>query len=158
MCFLIFIRSSTTDRYLEVRIQVEDKQYSSCPLMQETKITKILNMLTSLYHVELNTCTVLGRNIKTRYFGLTLILRFKKRINILSDSIDCNYPSRNTSSLLYSKSCENKTGEVLYEKSYMSPRPPPKISLRHDHDWTRGNGQLGSTVEQQPVGKIVQQS
>ena len=31
-----------------------------------------------------------------------------------------------------------KTGEVLYEKSYMSARPPPKISLRHDHDWTRG--------------------
>ena len=51
-----------------------------------------------------------------------------------------------------------KTGEVLYEKSYMSPRPPPKISLRHDHDWTRGNDELGSTVEQQPVGKIVRQS
>ena len=51
-----------------------------------------------------------------------------------------------------------KTGEVLYEKSYMSPRPPPKISLRHDHDWTRGSDQLGSTVEQQPVGKLVRQS
>ena len=51
-----------------------------------------------------------------------------------------------------------KTGEVLFEKSYMSPRPPPKISLRHDHDWTRGNDELGSTVEQQPVGKLVQQS
>ena len=51
-----------------------------------------------------------------------------------------------------------KTGEVLYEKSYMSPRPRPKISLRHYHDWTRGNDELGSTVEQQPVGKLVQQS
>ena len=51
-----------------------------------------------------------------------------------------------------------KTGEVLYEKSYMSPRPPPKISLRHDHDWTRGKDKLGSTVEQQPVGKLVWQS
>ena len=40
----------------------------------------------------------------------------------------------------------------------MSPRPPPKISLRHDHDWTRGNDELGFTVEQQPVGKFVQQS
>ena len=40
----------------------------------------------------------------------------------------------------------------------LSPRPPPKISKRHDHDWTRGNDQLGSTVEQQPVGKLVQQS
>ena len=46
-----------------------------------------------------------------------------------------------------------KTGAVLYEKSYMSPRPPPKISLRHDHDWTRRNDPLGSTVEQQSVVK-----
>ena len=51
-----------------------------------------------------------------------------------------------------------KTGEVLYERPYLSPRPPPKISLRQDHDWTRGNDELGYTVEQQPVGKLVQQS
>ena len=51
-----------------------------------------------------------------------------------------------------------KTGEVLYERPYLSPRPPPKISLRHDHTWTRGNDELGSTVEHQPVGKLVQKS
>ena len=51
-----------------------------------------------------------------------------------------------------------KTGEVLYEKSYMSPRPQPKISLRHDHDWTGGKVPLGSTVDQQPEGKVVRQS
>ena len=51
-----------------------------------------------------------------------------------------------------------KTGEVLYAKSYMSPRPPPKISLRHDHGWTRGKVPLGSTVDQQPEGKVVRQS
>ena len=45
----------------------------------------------------------------------------------------------------------------MYERQYLSPRPPPKISLRHDHNWTRGNDQ-GSTVEHQPVGKLVQQS
>ena len=50
-----------------------------------------------------------------------------------------------------------KTGEILYERRYLSPRPPPKISLKHDHNWTRGNDQ-GSTVEHQPVGKLVQQS
>ena len=71
----------------------------------------------------------------------------------------CNCPSRNTSSLLYSKKVVRlMTGEVLYEKSYMSLRPPPKISLRHDDDWTRGNDELVSTVEQQPVGKLVQRS
>ena len=51
-----------------------------------------------------------------------------------------------------------KNGEMLYERRYLSPRPPPKISLKHGHDWTKGNDQLGSTVEHQPVGKLVQQS
>ena len=51
-----------------------------------------------------------------------------------------------------------KTVEVFYERPYLSPRPPPKISLKHDHNWTKGNDQSGSTVEQKPVGKLDQQS
>ena len=52
-----------------------------------------------------------------------------------------------------------KTGEKLYERQYLSPpRPPPKISLKHDLNWTKGNDQSGSTVEHQPVGKLVRQS
>ena len=50
-----------------------------------------------------------------------------------------------------------KSGEKLYERQYLSPRPPPKISLKHGLNWTKGNDQ-GSTVEHQPVGKLVQQS
>ena len=46
-----------------------------------------------------------------------------------------------------------KGGEPLYKRQYLSPRPPPKISLRHDLNWTRGNDQLGSTVEHRPVGE-----
>ena len=46
----------------------------------------------------------------------------------------------------------------MYERQNLSPRPPPKISLRHGHVWTRGIDELASTVEQQPVGKLVQQS
>ena len=50
-----------------------------------------------------------------------------------------------------------KNGEKLFEKQYLSPRPPPKISLKHDLNWSKGNNQ-GSTVEHRPVGKFVQQS
>ena len=46
-----------------------------------------------------------------------------------------------------------ETGEVLYEKVYMSPRAPPKISLKHD--WKR---ELGSEDAQRPEGQVVQQS
>ena len=51
-----------------------------------------------------------------------------------------------------------KGGEPLYKRQYLSPRPPPKISLRNDLNWTRGNDDLGSTVEHRPVRKLVQQS
>ena len=50
-----------------------------------------------------------------------------------------------------------RNGEKLYERQYLSPRPPPKISLRHDLNWRKGKDQ-GSTVEHRPVGKFVQQS
>ena len=43
-----------------------------------------------------------------------------------------------------------ETGEVIYEKVYMSPRPPPKISLKHE--WMK---ELGSEVAQRPeVGQL----
>ena len=48
------------------------------PIDPETKAIKILQRLTSINHVEHVTCTMLERNIKTRYFGLILILRFNR--------------------------------------------------------------------------------
>ena len=41
----------------------------------------------------------------------------------------------------------------MYEKVYASPRPPPKISLKHD--WMK---ELGSEVARQVDGQVVQQS
>ena len=45
-----------------------------------------------------------------------------------------------------------ETGEVLYEKVYMSPRPPPKISLKHRQR------ELGSEVARQPEGEVARQA
>ena len=43
-----------------------------------------------------------------------------------------------------------ETGEVIYEKVYMSPRPPPKISLKHE--WKR---ELGSEhAQRSEVGQL----
>ena len=43
-----------------------------------------------------------------------------------------------------------ETGEVIYEKVYASPRPPPKISLKHY--WMK---ELGSEVARHPEGEIM---
>ena len=46
-----------------------------------------------------------------------------------------------------------ETGEVIYEKVYASPRPHPKISLKHD--WMK---ELGSEVAQRPDGQQFKSS
>ena len=99
-----------------------------------------------------------GRGIKTRCSGLILILRFREGLTFNQTRSNAIILQGTLPAHCISKVERLKTGEVLYERPYLSPRPPPKISLRHDHNWTRGNDQLGSTVEQQPVGKLVQQS
>ena len=75
-----------------------------------------------------------------------------ERINILSDSIECNHFQGTLPAYCIPKVVRLKTGEVLYEKAYMSPRPPPKISLRHD--WTK---ELGSKVDRQPQEEVARQ-
>ena len=46
-----------------------------------------------------------------------------------------------------------ETGRVIFEKIQGSPRPPPKISFKHDR-----MRKLGSEVVRQPEGEVVQQS
>ena len=46
-----------------------------------------------------------------------------------------------------------ESGDVIYEEVYVSPRLPPKISLKRD--WLK---ELGSEVARRPEGQAVQQS
>ena len=100
---------------------------------------------------------MLGRNIKTQYFGL-IDLAIRKGLTFYETRSNAIILQGTLPAYCIPKDVRLKTGDVLYEKSYISLRPPPKISLRHDHDWTKGNNELCSTVEQQPVGKIVRPS
>ena len=52
--------------------------FSSCLLIQETKITEIQSISTTLYHVLHDTCKMHERDIKIRYFGSILILESEK--------------------------------------------------------------------------------
>ena len=78
----------------------------------------------------------------------------EEKIEVLSNPIKRYHSSRNTPSLLYCipKVVRMETGEIFYEKVFASPRPPPKISLKHV--WMK---ELGSEVAQRPDGQVVQQ-
>ena len=60
------------------KIRARDRQYSSCLLILGTKVTRFLMRLTWMHHVVHHTCTMHGRDIKTRYIRLILILQFGK--------------------------------------------------------------------------------
>ena len=122
------------------------------------KVTETLNILISLYHISRDTCTVHGRGTKTRYFWVDIDLAIKEGLVFYQTRSNAIILQGTLPAHCISKVERLKTGEMLFERRYLSPRPSPKISLKHDHDWTKGNYQLGSTVEHLPVGKLVQQS
>ena len=80
-------------------------------------------------------------------YWVDIKLAQKKRLKL--------YQTRSNAIILYdtlpayfiSKAVRTETGGILYEKVYVSPRPPPKISLRNN--WMK---ELGSEVARQAEG------
>ena len=105
-----------------------------------------------MYHVMHNTCTMHGKDIKTRYIGSTSIIAIQKGLTFYQTRSNAITLQEKLPPYCIPKVVRLKIGEVLYEKVCMSPPPPPKISLRHE--WTR---ELGSKVVRQPEGEAVRQ-
>ena len=143
---------------MEVRIQAEDKQYSSCPLIQETKDHEDPEHIDFSAPRRARYVHSAWKKHQDAVFWVDINLAIKEGLTFYQTRSNAIILQGTLPAYCIPKVVRLKTGEVLYERPYVSPRPPPKISLRHDHNWTRGNDELGSTVEQQPVGKLVQQS
>ena len=80
-------------------------------------------------------------------------LALKKRLKFYQIRSNAIIPHETPPAHRIPKVVRMETGEVIYEKIYASPRPPPKISLKHD--WMK---ELGSELAQRPDGQDVQQS
>ena len=93
-----------------------------------------------------------GRDIKNRFFWVDINLAIRKGLTFDQTRSNAIILQGILPDHCNPKVVRLKTGEVLHEKAYMSPRPPPKISLRHE--WTKD---LGSKVVQQPEGETVRQ-
>ena len=102
-----------------------------------------------------HTCTKHGRDIRTQYIGSRsiLLLAVKKGLKFYQTRSNAIIFHETLPVYCIPKVVRMETGEVIYEEVYMSPRPPPKISLKHD--WKR---ELGSKRAQRPGGQVVQQS
>ena len=138
----IYISSSIQDWHREVKIWAIDRQYSLCLWILWTKNTEILRQylkaprLARYMHKapKKHQNTVFWVDIKLAQKGLKF---YQTRPNaiILHNTLPA---------YCIPKVVRMETGVIIYEKVYESPRPPPKISLRHD--WMK---ELGSEVARQ---------
>ena len=100
-----------------------------------------------------NTCIKHGRNIRIRCIWVDINLALKKGLKFYQTRSNAIILQETLPAYCIPKVVRMETGEVIYGKVYMSPRPPPKISLKHD--WMK---ELGSEVARQPDGEVVRQS
>ena len=124
--------SSIRDWYWEVKIRATDRQYSFCLWIYMHKAWK--KHQNTVYWVDIN-------------FALKKGLQFYQPWSnaiILHETLPA---------YCIQKVVRLEIGEVIYEKVHASPRPLPKISLKHG--WMK---ELGSEVARQPEGEVVQQS
>ena len=108
--------------------------------------------LTGMYHVMHNTCTMHGRDIKTQEIWVDINLAIKRGLQFYQTRSNAIILQETLPAYCIPQVVRMETGEVLHEKVYMSPRPLPKISLKHE--WKR---ELGSEVARQPEGEVARQ-
>ena len=77
----------------------------------------------------------------------------RTKVYVFPDSVLCLGKNPSTSRIQRSLEEKDSRGQSRDEKVSMSPRLPPKISLRHD--WTK---ELGSKVDRQPEGEVARQA
>ena len=150
---LIFIQSSTMDWYLEVRRQTVFILSAYWSKRQRSWRSRAYRLLCTTSRAILAKC--MEETSRRVVFWVDINLSIREGLTFYQTRSNASILQGTLPAYCIPKVVRLKTGEVSYERPYMSPRPPSKISLRHDHDWTRGNEELGSIVEQQSVGKLV---
>ena len=138
---------------MEVRIQARDRLYSSCLLIPEIKGHKDLEKIDLNVPRRAQYLHSAWKKHEDAIYWVDIDLAIRKGLTFYQTRSNAIILQGTLPAYCIPKVARLKTGEVLYEKAYMSPRPPPKISLHHD--WTK---ELGSDVARQPRGGISQQA
>ena len=119
----IFIQSLTMDWYLEVTIQAEDKQYSSCPLIQETKDHDYPEHIDFSGPRRARYVHTAWKKHQDAVFWVDIDLSIKEGLEFYQTRSNAIILQGTLPASCIPKVVRLKTGEVLYEKSYISFRP-----------------------------------
>ena len=130
---------------------LNNRQYSFCLWIPWTKTIRILIRSTWMHRVMHNTCIKHGRRHQNTVYWVDINLAFRKGLKFYQTRSNAIILHETLPAYCIPKLVRMETGEVIYEKVYASPRPPPKISL--EHDWKR---ELGSEDAQTTRGTSCQ--
>ena len=124
----IYIPSSIRNWYLEVKIWATDSQYSFCLWIPWTKTIRILIRSTWMHRVMHNTCTKHGRNIRTRFFGSTSILLWRRDWSSIKHDWTLSFFTKHSQLIVFRKLLGWKL-EKSYTRKYVRrlgllPRSP----------------------------------
>ena len=122
----IFILSSTLDEYLEVKIRARDRQYSSCLLILWTKShqdPKVIDLNVPRHAQYLHNA---WKKHQDAVYWVDINLDIEKGLTFYQTRSNATIFQVTLPAYCIPKVVRPKTGEVLYEKGYMSPRSPPK--------------------------------
>ena len=97
-----------------------------------------------------NTCIKHGRDIKTQFFWVDINLAITKGLKFYQTRLNAVILLETLPAYCIPTVVRMETGEVIYEKVYMSPRPPPKISMKHE--WKREFG--SEHAQRSEVGQL----
>ena len=137
---------------MEARIQARDRQYSFCPLIPEMKEHQDPEKIDLNVPPRAQYLHSAWKKHQDAVYWVDIDLAIRKGLTFYQTQSNAIILQGTLPAYCIPKVVRLKTGEVLYEKAYMSPRPPPKISLRHD--WTK---ELGSKVDRQPQEEVARQ-
>ena len=129
---------------MEVRIQARDRQYSFCLLIQGTKGHKDPEKIDLNVPRRAQYLHSAWKRHQDAFFWVDIDLAIRKRLRFYQTRSNAIIQQETLPAYCIPKVVRLKTGEVFFDKVFMSPRPPPKISLKHD--WKR---ELGSKVARQ---------
>ena len=137
---------------MEVRIQAKDEQYTFCILIPGTKSHKDPDEIDLNVPRHAQYLHNAWKRHQDAVYWVDTDLAIQKGLKFYQTRSNAIILQETLPAYCIPKVVRLKTGAILNDKVCMSPRPPPKISLRHE--WTR---ELGSKVVRQPEGEVARQ-
>ena len=128
----ICILSSVLDEYVEVKVRARDRQYASCLLIPWTKSHKDPDVIDFSVPHHAQYLHKAWKRHQNAVYWVDINLAILKGLTFYQTRSNAIILQEHVQLVVFRKLLGWKLEQSKTTKVYMSPRPPPKISMKHD--------------------------